>query len=87
MGIADRRRAMRRPARVGDADDPVQRLGGEDAGEILQLPLGPPPLDRAAIDGGDAGAVITAIFEPLSPSNSRCATGSLPMIPTIPHMD
>ena len=41
-----RRRAVRRPAGVGDADVPGERLGVELALEVLELALGPPALDR-----------------------------------------
>ena len=45
VGIADRRRAVRRPAGVGDAGDAVQRLGRQLAREIVELALGPAALE------------------------------------------
>jgi hypothetical protein len=45
MGIADRRRAVRRPARVGDADVAAERLGRQLAREIVELALGPAALE------------------------------------------
>ena len=38
MGVADGRRAMRRPAGVGDAGNAVQRLGLELAARLSSLP-------------------------------------------------
>ena len=46
VGVADGRRAMRRPARVGDAGAAGQRLRRELAREIVELALGA-PADRA----------------------------------------
>ena len=56
MGIADGRRAVGRPAGVGDADGAVQRIGRELAREIVELALGAAPLELAVVDGADAGA-------------------------------
>ena len=65
--VADRRRAMGRPASVGDADGPVQRIGRELTREIVELALGPAPHELAVVDRADAGQIIAAIFEPLEP--------------------
>ena len=65
MGIVDRRRAMRRPARMGDADIAVQRFRGEHAREIVELALGTAAIELAALNRADAGHVIAAIFEAL----------------------
>ena len=67
MGIADGRRAMRRPAGMGDADLAGQRLGGELARQIVELALGAAAVEPPVDDGADAGAVIAAIFEPPEP--------------------
>ena len=65
--IADRRRTVRRPARVGDTGNAVKRIGRQLAGEIVELALGPPALQRAAVNRADACRIIAAIFEPLQP--------------------
>ncbi len=67
MGVADGRRAVRRPARVGDPGRAPQRFSVELTRKIVELALRPPPLELAADDGADAGRVIAAIFEPLEP--------------------
>ncbi len=54
MGVADRRRAVRRPAGVGDADLAGQRLRGERAGEIVELALGAAALEPAVDDRAEA---------------------------------
>src|SRR5690348_14258848 len=53
MRIADGRRSVRRPARVGDADAAVQGFGLQLTSEIVELPLRPPADQLAAIDGAD----------------------------------
>src|SRR5699024_11868309 len=55
---------MRRPARMTDAGKSLQRLSLKPRFEILQLALGAPSLQDTAFERGDAGRVITAIFEP-----------------------
>ena len=45
VGIADGRRAVGRPAGMGDADDARQRLGRELAREIVELALGAAALE------------------------------------------
>jgi hypothetical protein len=56
--------AMRRPARVADADHAVERFVLQPAFEIDQLALGAATRKLAVLDGGDAGRIIAAIFEP-----------------------
>jgi hypothetical protein len=53
------------PAGVADADGAVERLGLEPVLQIDQLALGAAPRQRAALDGGDAGGIIAALFQPL----------------------
>src|SRR5215210_1495537 len=65
MRVADGRRAVRRPARVCDADGPAERVRVELGGQIFELALGPPALQPAAVDGADARRVIAAILEAL----------------------
>ena len=68
MGVRLRRRAVRCPARMAEADIAVKiatvmRFGQQ----ILDLAAGLGKLDRAAVEHGDAGRVITAVFELLQP--------------------
>jgi len=49
------RTAMSRPARVADANAADERLKGELALEILELPDGAPPRKEAAFKCGDTG--------------------------------
>ena len=67
MGVADGRRTVRRPARMGDADVATEGIGLQLGCEIIQLALGAAAVELAAVDGADAGAVIAAIFEALQP--------------------
>ncbi len=67
MGVADRRRAVGRPAGVGDPDRPGERVGGELGGEIVELALGTAPLERSAQDRADARGIIASIFEAPQP--------------------
>ena len=68
VGVCLRRRAMRCPARMAEADITVKvatvmRFGQQ----ILNLAAGLGKLDRAAVEHGDAGRVIAAVFELLQP--------------------
>ena len=64
MRVALGRRAMRRPARVADPDGAGQTALLQRRGQVAQLALGAAALDVAVHQGGDAGAVIAAIFQP-----------------------
>ena len=68
VGVRLRRRAVRCPARMAEADIAVKiatvmRFGQQ----ILDLAAGLGKLNRAAVEHGDAGRVITAVFELLQP--------------------
>ena len=65
MGVALRRLAVGRPARVADADRAGQRLAAEPRLEIDQLALGAAALDVAVDQRGDARRIVAAIFQPL----------------------
>src|SRR4051812_35752411 len=67
MRVTDHRRTMSRPARMGNPDGSVEWVGLELAREIVELPLRPPPLKLALVDGANARGIITAVFEPLEP--------------------
>ena len=87
MGVALGRRAVRRPARVADAGGAGQRRAVQRRGEVAELALGAAALDLAVDQGGDAGAVIAAIFQP--PQRLQDAGGPpacAPMTPTMPHI-
>src|SRR3712207_4445403 len=62
VGVADGRRTMRRPARVGDADRAAERVLVQLAGEVVELALCTAPVELASIDRADAGRIITAIL-------------------------
>ena len=85
MGIAERRRPVRRPARVRDPHLAIQRCRGQFPRQIVELALGPPPVEIAVPDGDDPGRIIPAIFQPpkpveqplrnrLTPANSNNST-------------
>ena len=57
--------AMRRPARVSDADQTAERLAVQLALEVDELALGAAARQFAMLDGRDAGRVIAPVFEPL----------------------
>jgi hypothetical protein len=52
------------PAGVADAVSALDGVFGEDVGEVAELAGGSPELERMAAAGyGDAGGVISAVFE------------------------
>src|SRR3546814_4291494 len=65
MGVVRGRAAMRRPARMGDADSAGEWLGLKRLGKVAELSRSAASLNHVAIDGGNAGGVIAAIFEAL----------------------
>ena len=50
---------------MADAGGARQRRARHDRGEVAELALGPPPLDHAVHQRGDAGAVVAAVFQPV----------------------
>ncbi len=65
MRVVFGRPAMRRPARVADADLAAERFALETVLERAQLAFGAPAAEHAVLQRGDAGRVIAAIFEAL----------------------
>ena len=65
MGVGFRRLAVRRPARVADADRALERRCLQARLEVLQLALGAQPRQPAAFERGDARRIVAAVFEPL----------------------
>ena len=65
VGIALRRRAMRCPACVPDADVTFQWLGTQPLVEVDKFALGAPPGQHPALKRCDAGRIVAAIFKPL----------------------
>ena len=61
------RLAMGRPARVGDAQRPLQRFARQDALEGGDLPHTPAHLEAAVVNHRHARRVVAPIFEPLEP--------------------
>src|SRR4051812_22287644 len=65
MRIFIRRRPMRRPARVAEAELSVQWFGGQEPAEtFVDFPFSFPGQELAAAHHTEAGAVVTTIFEP-----------------------
>ena len=77
MGVALRRLAVGRPARVADADRARQRLRAEPRLEVDQLALGAAAIDVAVDQGGDARRVVAAIFQPLQRLDQQGRDGGL----------
>src|SRR5690606_18811701 len=65
MGVRFARGAMGRPAGVADAAPAADRLAHEQVRERDELAHRAPAVEPAVVDGGDPGAVIAAILEPL----------------------
>ena len=65
VGIGFDRLAVGRPAGMADAGVAHQRLALEPLLEIAQFAFGAPPAEMAVLDGGDAGRIVAAIFQPL----------------------
>src|SRR5690349_6885232 len=73
MGILFRRPAMRGPARVANAPAAFQRLQPDHLFQVTQLAFRAPHLKSAAVAiaaDGNAGGVISAIFQLLEPINN-----------------
>ena len=71
MGVGFRRLAVRRPARMADADRPAKRRRRKLGLQVLQLALGAPPLQLAVLERRHAGRIVAAIFEPLQRVDNR----------------
>ena len=67
VGIGLVRRAVRCPAGVGNAGEAFHRIIAEARLQVMDLALGPAPLDPLVPGDRDARAVIAAILEPLQP--------------------
>ena len=65
VGIVLGGTTVRRPAGMADADRAGERLGAQHRLEILQLALGAAAHEASALERGDSGGIIAAIFEPL----------------------
>ena len=65
MGVPLGRRAMGRPAGVGNADRAGKRLFAQPDLQIDELAFGAPALQLAANDGGDTGGIIAAVLQAL----------------------
>ena len=65
VGVRLRRRAVGRPAGVADAGAPFQRIVHQRVRQVHELADLAPAVQRAVVvDGGDARAVIAAVFQP-----------------------
>ena len=65
VGVALGGLAVRRPAGVADAGLAADRVADEEVGEGDELAHGAAAAEPAVMDGGDAGAVVAAVFQPL----------------------
>ena len=63
MRVVLGRAAMRRPARVADANMALERMGGELFLEIAQLAAGAHARELAALERRNPGGIIAAIFK------------------------
>ena len=81
VSIADGRRTVRSPARVGDARRSTQRVSRELAREVVELALRAPPVQPALVDRADARRIIAAIFQPLEPVEQPFSDAGLPNDP------
>jgi hypothetical protein len=75
MRIGSVRRAVRRPARMGNAGQAGRRITAEHLDEIDQLALCSPPDELPAIDGANARRIIAAIFHPPQPFDQAVRHG------------
>ena len=65
VGVALGRLAVGRPAGVADARLAADRVADEEVGEGDELADRAAALEPALVEGGDAGAVVAAVLEPL----------------------
>ena len=77
MRIALAGLAVRRPARVADADRAGQRFAAKTRLEVYELAFGAPALDVAVDQGGDAGRIVAAIFQALQRLDQQGGDGCL----------
>ncbi len=71
MGVGLRGLAVRRPARVADANRPAKRRRGKFRLQVFELALGPPPLQAPVLKRRHAGGIVAAVFEPLQRIDNR----------------
>ena len=87
MGVALGRHAVRRPARVADADRAGQRLAAEPRLEVAELALGAAALDVAVRPGWRRRPNRSRdIPGAAAPRPAAARPARLPMIPMMPHM-
>ena len=71
MGVGFRGLAVRRPARVADADRAAKRRRGKLRLQVPELALGAPPRELAVLERRHAGGIVAAVFEPLQRIDNR----------------
>ena len=67
--------------------DPAERLGGKFRLEVLELALGPPPVQPAVLERRDAGRIVAAVFEAFQRIDDRPGDRTRPNTPTMPHIE
>jgi hypothetical protein len=65
------RSAVGCPACVADADGTGERIACEPRFEVAQLALGTPAGELTVFQGGDAGRIVSSVFEPLEGMEER----------------
>ena len=71
MGIAIRRLAVRRPASVGNAVSGLRVLVLAIVDEVVHLAVSLVYIDLAVAPEGDAGTVVSTVFEAVKPLNEN----------------
>ena len=84
MRIGLIRPAVGCPARVGDADPPVQALATEPSLQIRELALGATALKASRFERGYPGGIIAAVFEPLERIEQMAGNRLFPQNPHDP---
>jgi len=64
MRVALRGRAVRGPARMADAARPVHGVARQQVTKVRDPPRELAGFDAAAVEHGNAGGVVSAVFEP-----------------------
>ena len=86
VGVVDDGRAVRRPARVGDAGAALEIVGRDVRRQLGDPRRAARPAQAAALVDGDAARVVAAVFEAAQPSTSTETMLRALTAPTIPHM-
>ena len=64
MRVLFGRPSVRRPSGVAEAIEAADRLTRDDLFEVGEFPRAATDVDAVAVDDGDTGGVVAAVFEP-----------------------